>query len=102
MDCIENCDYSDIAGFCGRPLWNDFCSAPQKNQTLSAVKEQAGVRSERIYVQGGKCKSLWRKVSLCFVLKKLSSIFLFFVLMISLRHGGDTIQIAVATLKQMN
>lgn len=46
------CDYSDGPGFCGLPLLNDFFSAAGKNQTLSAVKEKAWVRSERINVGG--------------------------------------------------
>lgn len=79
-DCIENWVITvTVRASVSVPLWNDFLlGGPRKHQTLSAVKEQAGVRSERIYVLGGGCKSLlmksvfvhqrWEKLSPLFLL----------------------------------
>lgn len=82
-----------VQRFCSRPHWNDFCSAPEENQTLSADKEQAGLRSGAIYVGG-------RNVNHSGGQEIQSTVS--FVCLISCRHGGDMIQIAVAILKQMN
>lgn len=91
-----------VQAFVVFPCGMIFCSAPRKNLTLSAVKEQAGVRSVRIYV-GVRNANHSREESLCVsVLRKCFQPTVSFVLIISFRHGGDMIQTAVATLKQMN